>query len=110
MKKRLNYLLLVLCLLVASACKNGVSTTASGKDEGAGGCEGEKAKAILWVDYKKGRSLKVLSFCKKQSFRVEDYLLKRLKVYRIRDWAFEGNYIQTGEQYLQLRYIPAWIK
>ena len=31
MKKRLNYLLLVLCLLVASACKNGVSTTASGK-------------------------------------------------------------------------------
>ena len=67
MKKRLNYLLLVLCLLVASACK-------------------------------------------KQSFRVEDYLLKRLKVYRIRDWAFEGNYIQTGEQYLQLRYIPAWIK
>ena len=67
MKKRLNYLLLVLCLLVVSACKNGVSTTASGKDEGAGGCEGEKAKAIL-------------------------------------------NYIQTGEQYLQLRYIPAWIK
>ena len=56
MKKRLNYLLLVLCLLVVSACKNGVSTTASGKDEGAGGCEGEKAKAILWVDYKKGRS------------------------------------------------------
>ena len=54
MKKRLNYLLLVLCLLVASACKNGVSTTASGKDEGVGGCEGEKAKAILWVDYKKG--------------------------------------------------------
>ena len=49
MKKRLNYLLLVLCLLVASACKNGVSTTASGKDEGAGGCEGEKAKAILCV-------------------------------------------------------------
>ena len=37
MKKRLNYLLLVLCLLVVSACKNGVSTTASGKDEGAGG-------------------------------------------------------------------------
>lgn len=34
MKKRLNYLLLVLCLLVVSACKNGVSTTASGKDEG----------------------------------------------------------------------------
>ena len=57
MKKRLNYLLLVLCLLVVSACKNGVSTTASGKDEGAGGCEGEKAKAILWVDYKKGRSI-----------------------------------------------------
>ena len=33
MKKRLNYLLLVLCLLVASACKNGVSTTASGKED-----------------------------------------------------------------------------
>lgn len=131
MKKRLNYLLIVLCLLIASACKNGAVTADSGKDEGAGGREGEKAKAILWVDYKKGRpiprgvaiktvkvrakvfadgSVKVLSFCKKQSFRVEDYLLKRLKVYRIRDWAFEGNYIQAGEQYLQLRYIPSWMK
>ena len=112
MKKRLNYLLLVLCLLVASACKNGVSTTASGKDK-----KGRSIPAGVAIRTVKVRanvfadgSVKVLSFCKKQSFRVEDYLLKRLKVYRIRDWAFEGNYIQTGEQYLQLRYIPAWIK
>lgn len=131
MKKCLNYLLIVLCLLVVSACKNGGTVADADEDQGAGGCEGEKAKAILWVDYKKGRSIppgvpirtvkvrakvfadgsvKVLSFCKKQSFRVEDYLLKRLNVYRIKDWAFEGNYIQAGEQYLQLRYIPSWIK
>ena len=60
MKKRLNYLLLVLCLLVASACKNGVSTTASGKDEGRRLWRAKRQKAILWVDYKKG----VLSPCR----------------------------------------------
>ena len=86
MKKRLNYLLIVLCLLIASACKNGAVTADSGKDEGAGGCEGEKAKAILWVDYKKGRPIP------------RGVAIKT------------GNYIQAGEQYLQLRYIPSWMK
>lgn len=97
----------------------------------AGGCEGEKAKAILWVDYKKGRkiadgtpirtvkvyaevhadgSVKVLSFCKAQPMRVKDYLLKRLEVYRIRKELFEGNYLTPGGQYLQLRYLPGEIK
>lgn len=93
--------------------------------------EGEKAKAILWVDYKRGRkitdgtpirtvkvyadvhadgSLKVLSWCKKQPMKVENYLLKRVEVYRIRKEIFEGGYLKPGEQYLQLRYLPGEVK
>ncbi len=92
---------------------------------------GEKAKAILWVDYKRGRkitdgtpirtvkvyadvhadgSLKVLSWCKKQPMKVENYLLKRVEVYRIRKEIFEGGYLKPGEQYLQLRYLPGEVK
>lgn len=133
MKQRLNYLFILLCMLFAVACKN--SPAASGDvaeaDEGAGGCVGEKAKAILWVDYKKGRSvpngtkvctvkvyadvhadgtLKVLSFCKKQSMKVENYILKRVEAYTIRKEVFEEKYLEPGEQYLQLRYIPEWMK
>ncbi|WP_455671981.1 DUF4891 domain-containing protein [Phocaeicola sp.] len=131
MKNRLNYLLILLCLLIAGACKNGTSSSSSETDEGGGGCEGETAKAILWVDYKRGRSLpagsvvrtvkvhakvfsdgtvKVLSFCKKQPVMVENYILKRVAAYTIRKEIFEENYLEPGEQYLQLRYVPEWIK
>lgn len=122
--------LLILCVVVG--CKGTSSpSTASETDEYAGTCEGEKAKAILWVDYKRGRkitdgtpirtvkvyadvhadgSLKVLSWCKKQPMKVENYLLKRVEVYRIRKEIFEGGYLKPGEQYLQLRYLPGEVK
>ena len=132
MKTRLNILLIFLILLVAVSCKGTSSPAAKSEaDEYAGGCEGEKAKAILWVDYKKERkiadgtpiktvkvyaevyadgSLKVLSFCKKQPMEVENYLLKRVEVYRIRKEIFEEKYLEPGEQYLQLRYLPGEVK
>ena len=99
MKTRGSYILYLLILCVVVGCKGTSSpSTASETDEYAGTCEGEKAKAILWVDYKRGRkitdgtpirtvkvyadvhadgSLKVLSWCKKQPMKVENYLLKR---------------------------------
>lgn len=120
----------ILCAVVG--CKGTSSpSTASETDKYAGTCEGEKAKAILWVDYKRGRkiadgtpirtvkvyadvhadgSLKVLSWCKKQPMKVENYLLKRVAVYRIRKEMFEGGYLKPGEQYLQLRYLPGEVK
>lgn len=132
MKTPWNYFLgMTLLLCMAAGCKGPSSPAATGSEGNAGGCEGEKAKAILWVDYKKDRklpdgtpirtvkvyaevhadgSLKVLSFCKAQSPRVKDYLLKRVEVYRIRKELFEGNYLTPGEQYLQLRYLPGEIK
>lgn len=137
MKTRLGYLCIVCCVLLAVACKNTPTSSSGGSevaavDEGAGGCEGEKAKAILWIDYKKGEKpisngmtirtvkvhahvyadgkLKIISFCKKQPMRVEDYILKKVEFYTIRKEVFEENYLEPGDQYLQLRYVPAWIK
>lgn len=133
MKTRWNYLLIFFILCTAVSCKGPSSSPAakSDADEYAGGCEGEKAKAILWVDYKKERkiadgtpiktvkvcaevhadgSLKVLSFCKKQPMKVENYLLKRVEVYHIRKEIFDEKYLEPGEQYLQLRYLPGEVK
>lgn len=94
-------------------------------------CEEEKAKAILWVDRKGEESLKdyglvrtvkvranvysdgtfrLISFCKKQDDQVVKYLKKRVEAFTIPAFFFEENYLQPGEQYLQLRYIPEKIK
>lgn len=123
--------LLVICAAVASCKGTSSSSTAPEADEYAGGCEGEQAKAILWVDYEKGRqmsdgtpvrtvkvyaevfadgSLKVLSWCKKQPVKVENYLLKKVEVYRIRKEIIEGEYVKPGKQYLQLRYLPGEVR
>ena len=132
MKIRVGYILYLLILSAVVRCKGTSSpSTASEKDKYAGTGEGEKAKAILWVDYKRGRkiadgtpirtvkvyadvnadgSLKVLAWCKKQPMKVENYLLKRVAVYRIRKEMFEGGYLKPGEQYLQLRYLPGEVK
>lgn len=131
-----NTLLIGFCFLciggAAVSCK-GVASDKEGQTEARAltPCDTIKAKAILWVDYKKGRTIKdgtpirtvkvladvhadgsldVLSFCKKQSMKVKSYLLKRVEVFRIREEMFEGNYIQPGEQYLQLRYLPGLVK
>lgn len=134
MKTRLSFLLILMCILLVVSCKNTSSSSGDvgAVEESAGGCEGEKAKAILWVDFKREKmplpnrtviktvkvyarvfadgSLKILSFCKKQPMKVENYLLKRVEVYRIRKEAMEEKYLEPGEQYLQLRYVPGWMK
>lgn len=133
MKTRFIYLFILFCLLFTFACKNTpAGTDLAADDEGAGGCENEKAKAVLWIDYNREKiplpngaavktvkvyahvyadgTVKILSFCKKQPMRVEDYILKRIKWYRIRKEIFEDKYLKAGEQYLQLRYVPSWIK
>lgn len=132
MKIRGGYILFLLISCAVVGCKGTSSPSAASEtDEYAGMYEGEKAKAILWVDYKRGRkiadgtlirtvkvyadvhadgSLKVLFWCKKQPMKVENYLLKKVEVYRIRKEMFEGGYLKPGEQYLQLRYLPGEVK
>jgi hypothetical protein len=82
----------------------------------------------LWVDRKDGESLqkygfirtakvhanvysdgtfRIMSFCKKQEPEVVTYLKKRVAAFTIPKFFFDEGYIEPGEQYLQLRYIPA---
>ena len=117
-------MLIVLCL---SACK-GIKTVHSDMEEEQLGCENEISTAILWVDRKDGESLtkygfirtvkvhanvysdgtfRIMSFCKKQEPEVVEYLKKRVAVFTIPSFFFKEGYIEPGEQYLQLRYIPS---
>ncbi|MBR5205220.1 MAG: DUF4891 domain-containing protein [Bacteroidaceae bacterium] len=124
MKRYWIYILIVLCL---SACK-GIKTVHSDMEEEQLGCENEISTAILWVDRKDGESLtkygfirtakvhanvysdgtfRIMSFCKKQEPEVVEYLKKRVAVFTIPSFFFKEGYIEPGEQYLQLRYIPS---
>ena len=124
MKNRIwLYLLLLLSL---SACK-GIKTVHSDMEEEQLGCENEIAKAIIWIDWKRGEDIsdfhlvrtakvhvnvysdgtfRIMSFCKKQEPKVVEYLKKRAAVYTIPKIFFDEGYIEPGEQYLQLRYLP----
>lgn len=104
-----------------------LSACGEAKSTGKTTCENEKAKAILWIDRTGNESLqnygsvrtvkvrvnvysdgtfRILSFCKKQKMSVMDYLEKRVAVFTIPKFFFDEGYIEPGEQYLQLRYIP----
>ena len=124
MKKILLYTFLVAMIL--SACK-GIKTVNSDMEEEQLGCENEISTAILWVDRTGNESLmkygfvrtvkvhasvysdgtfRIMSFCKKQELKVVEYLKKRVAVFTIPKFFFDEGYIEPGEQYLQLRYIP----
>ena len=124
MKRYWRYILIAGCL---SACK-GIKTVHSDMEEEQLGCENEISTAILWVDRKDGESLtkygfirtakvhanvysdgtfRIMSFCKKQEPEVVEYLKKRVAVFTIPSFFFKEGYIEPGEQYLQLRYIPS---
>lgn len=126
MKRTSLYLIL---LVLLSSC-NGIKTTDTDIEKNNLGCENEIAKAILWIDRKNEESimkyggirtvkihayvysdgtLRIMSFCKKQEHNVVEYLKKRVAVYTIPKFFFDEGYIKPGEQYLQLRYIPAKI-
>ena len=119
--------LCLLLLLTLSACK-GIKTVQTDMEEEQLGCENEIAKAILWIDRTGNESLmsygfirtakahvnvysdgtfRIMSFCKKQEPEVVEYLKKRVAVFTIPKFFFDEGYIEPGEQYLQLRYIPA---
>ena len=125
MKKILLYTFLVAMIL--SACK-GIKTVNSDMEEEQLGCENEISTAILWVDRTGNESLmkygfvrtakvhanvysdgtfRIMSFCKKQEPEVVEYLKKRVAVFTIPKFFYDEGYIEPGEQYLQLRYIPA---
>ena len=124
--KTLIYILMAVFL---TAC-NGIKTVNSDMEEEQLGCENEMATAILWIDRKDGESLmkygsirtvkvhanvysdgtfRIMSFCKKQEPEVVKYLQKRVAVFTIPPFFFKEGYIEPGEQYLQLRYIPVKI-
>jgi hypothetical protein len=126
MKRTWIYLI---ALIFLSAC-NGIKTVNSDMEEEQLGCENDIAKAILWVDWKRGEDLsgygsvrtvkvhanvysdgtfRIMSFCKKQEPKVVEYLKKRVAVYVIPKFFFDEGYIEPGEQYLQLRYLPGKI-
>ena len=119
MKKILLYCLFVAMTL--SAC-DGLFTKRPSE------CEKETATAILWVDKTPGESLtkygsvrtvkvranvysdgtfRIMSYCKKQEPEVKVYLEKRVAAFTIPKFFYDEGYIEPGEQYLQLRYIPA---
>ena len=125
MKKILLYTFLVAMIL--SACK-GIKTVNSDMEEEQLGCGNEISTAILWVDRTGNESLmkygfirtakvhanvysdgtfRIMSFCKKQEPEVVEYLKKRVAVFTIPKFFYDEGYIEPGEQYLQLRYIPA---
>ena len=80
-----------------------------------------KATAIFWIDKAEAKHCKdsglrtikakvsirengkVLSFVKKQSSGVEKYILHHLDKFQVSERMLEGGYIQTGEQFVQLR-------
>ncbi len=125
MKKILLYTFLAAMIL--SACK-GIKTVNSDMEEEQLGCENEISTAILWVDRTGNESLmkygfvrtakvhanvysdgtfRIMSFCKKQEPEVVEYLKKRVAAFTIPKFFYDEGYIEAGEQYLQLRYIPA---
>ena len=124
MKRIWLYIMIVTFL---SAC-NGIKTVNSEMEEKQLGCENETATAILWVDRNNGEKLtkygsistvkvyvnvysdgtfRILSYCKKQKPEVVSYLEKRVAVFTIPKFFFDEGYVEPGEQYMQLRYIPA---
>ena len=119
------FCLIFLTLLIS--CQ-GIKTVNSDMEEEQLGCENEISSAILWVDRKDGESLqeygfirtakvhanvysdgtfRIMSFCKKQEPEVVEYLKKRVAAFNIPKFFYDEGYIEAGEQYLQLRYIPA---
>ena len=85
-----------------------------------------KATAIFWVDKENRGSVtsvkirtakakvyidsigkvKLHSFTKEQTGKVQRYLHYRLEIFRVSRQMLDSGYINPGEQYVQLRYIP----
>ena len=51
--------------------------------------------------------LELLSFVEQQSGNAQRYIRYRLKDFKVKKILMDNGYINPGEQYVQLRYIPA---
>lgn len=110
-------------IVLFSACKHVPSKFEDMQQE----CKDIKAKAILWVDKAKGEKVtdwghfrnvkikayvhsdgtfRIMSWCKKPEKDVVAYLEKRVSVFQIDKFFFDEGYLEPGEQYLQLKYVP----
>lgn len=89
-----------------------------------------KATAIFWIDKSETKNLEsytfrtikakvfihedgkieLQSFIKKQTPNVEKYIRDHLSTFEVPDKMFEGGYIKTGEQYVQLRCVLEMIR
>lgn len=86
-----------------------------------------KATAIFWVDKRKwvpnegilplatakakviihdNGKVDLKSFVKEQSGKVQRYLRYYLEVFRVQKLMMDSGFVKTGEQYVQLRYMP----
>lgn len=65
-----------------------------------------KAKVFIREDGK----IELQSFIKKQTPNVEKYIRDHLSTFQVPDKMFEGGYIKTGEQYVQLRCVLEMIR
>lgn len=121
-----KFVLYLVTLMLLASC-NGIKTVRADMEGECPECGTETAKAILWIDWKYGEALddyklvrtakarvnvysdgtfRIISFCKSQKHEVVEYLKKRAATYTIRKYFLEEGYIEPGEQYLQLRYLP----
>lgn len=112
-----------------------LSCQQSGRAQAAGD-EGEeewmdttpKATAIFWIDKSKdplkkefplpirsvktkvdidaAGKVKILSYVKPQDGKVRKYIQHRMKTFRVSKMMLDSGFVKTGEQYVQLRYMP----
>ena len=62
-----------------------------------------KAKVIIRND----GTIELLSFVEQQPGNAQRYIRYRLKDFKVKKILMDNGYINPGEQYVQLRYIPA---
>ena len=87
-----------------------------------------KATAIFWIDKSKdplkkefplpirsvktkvdidaAGKVKILSYVKPQDGKVRKYIQHRMKTFRVSKMMLYSGFVKTGEQYVQLRYMP----
>ena len=82
-----------------------------------------RATAIFWLDKyhmkelkkddvltfrtAKAKVIELLSFVEQQPGNAQRYIRYRLKDFKVKKILMDNGYINPGEQYVQLRYIPA---
>lgn len=113
-----------LFMLVAVSCRQGMKSADTSEEMEVDTTP--KATAICWIDkacreetnipvvrtakahvnVKSHGRIELKSFVKEQPAYVQKYVRYRLNIYKIPKVMLDSGYVKTGEQYLQLRYLP----